>query len=201
MASLTTPTRHSAASSPRPLCLRPDHLGQLGARWVISLARSLSCRRPFRTEQSPHRWPRCDADGRGRRADRLRTSDLANHRVIGISAITLSAGTALTLAGVETHTALLAGAGTVIAGVGFGASALPRSGRCRASPRPANAAGCSPSPSSSHTWPLSLPALAAGYASTSVGLHTTTVVLSLGVIALGIVALGTQVMRSGARVR
>src|SRR5207245_6130426 len=43
-------------------------------------------------------------------------------RILGISAITLSAGTALTLAGVEVHTVVLVGIGTVVVGVGFGAS-------------------------------------------------------------------------------
>src|SRR6202521_5069548 len=46
------------------------------------------------------------------------------NRVLMIGAVLLSAGTALTLAGVEAHAVVLAGVGTVIAGVGFGASAL-----------------------------------------------------------------------------
>src|ERR1700687_750840 len=45
-------------------------------------------------------------------------------RVLAISGVLLSAGTALTFAGVETHSVALAGAGTVVAGVGFGASGL-----------------------------------------------------------------------------
>jgi hypothetical protein len=43
---------------------------------------------------------------------------------------------------------------------------------------------------------FSLPALAAGIASTAFGLHVTTVVYSAGVAALGLVALGAQRMRS-----
>src|ERR1700686_2694135 len=46
-------------------------------------------------------------------------------RVLGISAVMLSAGTAVTLAGVEAHTVALAGAGTIVAGGGFGSSAPP----------------------------------------------------------------------------
>jgi len=45
-------------------------------------------------------------------------------RVLGISATTLSAGIALSLVGVESQAVVLAVGGTVVAGVGFGASAL-----------------------------------------------------------------------------
>ena len=44
--------------------------------------------------------------------------------LLRLGAVLLTAGTALTLAGVQTHAVALAGAGTVIAGIGFGASAL-----------------------------------------------------------------------------
>jgi len=44
---------------------------------------------------------------------------------------------------------------------------------------------------------FSLPAVAAGFASTSFGLHPTTVVYSLGVVTLGLIALAAQELRSG----
>jgi hypothetical protein len=47
---------------------------------------------------------------------------------------------------------------------------------------------------------FSLPAVAAGLASTSMGLHATTVVYSLAVVALGLIALVAQSLRS-ARLR
>jgi hypothetical protein len=43
---------------------------------------------------------------------------------------------------------------------------------------------------------FSLPAVAAGFASTSFGLHPTTVVYSLCVVVLGLIALGAQGLRS-----
>jgi hypothetical protein len=39
---------------------------------------------------------------------------------------------------------------------------------------------------------FSLPAVAAGFASTTFGLHPTTVVYSLGVVSLGLIALAAQ---------
>jgi hypothetical protein len=43
---------------------------------------------------------------------------------------------------------------------------------------------------------FSLPAVAAGFAATSVGLHVTTVVYSVGVVALGVIALAAQRRRA-----
>jgi MFS family permease len=120
------------------------------------------------------------------------------NRVLGISAILLSAGTALTLAGVEAHTVAMAGAGTVVAGVGFGASALASFGTLARIAGPGERSELFAAALVIAYLAFSLPALAAGFASTSVGLHATTVVYSLGVIALGLVALAAQGVR-GAR--
>jgi hypothetical protein len=43
---------------------------------------------------------------------------------------------------------------------------------------------------------FSLPAVAAGFASTTFGLHPTTVVYSLGVVTLGLISLAAQGLRS-----
>jgi hypothetical protein len=43
---------------------------------------------------------------------------------VNTGGLLLTAGTALTLAGVEAHSVVLAGAGTILSGIGFGASAL-----------------------------------------------------------------------------
>ena len=43
---------------------------------------------------------------------------------------------------------------------------------------------------------FSLPAVAAGFATTSVGLHVTTVVYTVGVAALGVIALAAQRRRT-----
>ncbi|HYT12036.1 MAG TPA: MFS transporter [Candidatus Nitrosopolaris sp.] len=120
-------------------------------------------------------------------------------RVLGISAILLSAGTALTLAGVEAHIVALAGVGTVVAGVGFGASALASFGTLARLAAPGERSELFAFALVIAYLAFSLPALAAGFAATSVGLHTTTVVYSLGVIAFGLIAVAAQTMR-GSRV-
>jgi len=120
-------------------------------------------------------------------------------RVLPISAVMLSAGTALTLAGVETHTVALAGAGTVVAGVGFGSSALASFGTLSRLAAPGERSELFAVALVIAYLAFSLPALAAGFGSTRFGLHTTTVVYGLGVVALGIIALLIQRMRTARR--
>ena len=120
-------------------------------------------------------------------------------RVLGISAILLSAGTALTLAGVEVHSVVLAALGTVVAGVGFGGSALATFGTLARLAAPSERSELFAVALVIAYLAFSLPALAAGFASTSVGLRATTVVYSLGVVALGLIALVAQGLR-GSRV-
>ncbi|HVS50541.1 MAG TPA: MFS transporter [Candidatus Dormibacteraeota bacterium] len=114
------------------------------------------------------------------------------NRVLGISSILLSAGTALTLAGVEAHAVALAGAGTIVAGVGFGASALASFGTLARIAGPGERSELLAFALVIAYLAFSLPALAAGFATTSFGLHPTTVVYSLAVVALGLVALAAQ---------
>jgi MFS family permease len=121
-------------------------------------------------------------------------------RVLVISAVLLSAGTALTLAGVEAHAVALAFAGTVAAGVGFGASALASFGTLARIAAPGERSELLAAALVIAYLAFSLPAVAAGFASTSFGLHPTTVVYSLGVVTLGLIALAAQAMRS-ARLR
>jgi predicted MFS family arabinose efflux permease len=120
-------------------------------------------------------------------------------RVLGISAVMLSAGTALTLAGVEAHTVALAGAGTVVAGVGFGASALASFGTLSRLAAPGERSELFAVALVIAYLAFSLPALAAGFGTTRFGLHTTTLVYGLGVVALGITALLIQRMRTARR--
>ena len=117
-------------------------------------------------------------------------------RVLGISAILLSAGTGLTLAGVEAHAVLLSAAGTVVAGVGFGASALASFGTLARIAGPGERSELLAAALVIAYLAFSLPAVAAGYAATSIGLRPTTVVYGLGVVALGLVALAAQWPRS-----
>ena len=117
-------------------------------------------------------------------------------RVLGIGALLLSAGTALTFAGVEAHTVALAGAGTIVAGVGFGASGLASFGTLSRLAAPGERSELFAFALVIAYLAFSLPALAAGIASTSVGLHATMVVYSLCVVALGLVAVAVQGVRS-----
>jgi MFS family permease len=118
------------------------------------------------------------------------------HTVLVISAVTLSAGTALTLAGVEAHAVALAFVGTLVAGVGFGASALASFGTLARIAAPGERSELLAAALVIAYLAFSLPAVAAGLASTSFGLHPTTVVYSLGVVALGLMALAAQGLRS-----
>jgi MFS family permease len=124
----------------------------------------------------------------------LRTSPTKT--VLGISALLLSAGTALTLAGVEAHNAAIAGAGTAVAGVGFGASALASFGTLARLAAPSERSELFAVALVIAYLAFSLPAVAAGFATTSLGLHATTVGYSLGVVALGLIALAVQRIRS-----
>jgi MFS family permease len=116
--------------------------------------------------------------------------------VLVLSAILLSAGTALTLAGVELHNITVAGTGTVVAGIGFGASALATFGTLARIAAPGERSELLAAALVIAYLAFSLPAVAAGFASTSFGLHPTTLVYSLCVVALGLIALGAQAMRS-----
>jgi predicted MFS family arabinose efflux permease len=117
-------------------------------------------------------------------------------RVLVIGAVLLSAGTALTLAGVEVRSVTLAAAGTVVAGVGFGASALATFGTLARLAAPGERSELLAFALVIAYLAFSLPALAAGFGSTSFGLHATTVVYSLCVVALGLVALAAQGVHS-----
>jgi MFS family permease len=117
-------------------------------------------------------------------------------RALGISAVLLSTGTAVTLAGIETHTAALGVVGTVVAGGGFGASGLGSFGTLARIAGPGERSEVLAAALVIAYLAFSLPAIAAGFAATSVGLRPTTVVYSLGVIALGIVALAAQRIRA-----
>jgi hypothetical protein len=117
-------------------------------------------------------------------------------RVLAISAVLLSVGTALTLAGVETHAVALGVIGTVVAGGGFGASGLGSFGTLARIAGPGERSELLAAALVIAYLAFSLPAVAAGFASTSFGLHAATVVYSLCVVALGLVALGAQGWRS-----
>jgi MFS family permease len=115
---------------------------------------------------------------------------------LGISAVLLSVGTAVTLAGIETQTAALGVIGTVVAGGGFGASGLGSFGTLARIAGPGERSELLAAALVIAYLAFSLPAVAAGFAATSVGLRPTTVAYSVGVIALGIIAFAAQRIRA-----
>ena len=117
-------------------------------------------------------------------------------RVLGISASLLAAGTTLTLVGVELHAVALAATGTLIAGVGFGASGLGTFGTLARIAAPTERGELLAAALVIAYLAFSLPAVAAGFATTSFGLHPTTVVYSTGVVGLSVIALLAQRMRA-----
>ncbi len=117
-------------------------------------------------------------------------------RVLVISAVMLSTGNALTLVGVEAGVVALAVVGALVAGVGFGASALAAFGTLARLAAPGERSELLAVALVIAYLAFSLPAIAAGFATTSFGLHATTVVYGLGVVAVGLVALAVQRTRS-----
>jgi MFS family permease len=119
-------------------------------------------------------------------------------RVLRTGAILLTAGTALTLAGLQGHAVALAAAGTVLAGIGFGASALACFGTLARLAAPEERGELFSVAYVIAYLAFSLPAVLAGFASTYAGLHATALVYGLGVVALSLAALAAQRVRARA---
>ena len=114
----------------------------------------------------------------------------------------LAAGTAVALAGAVTGAAWLAAAGTVVAGVGYGASGLATFGALARLAGSADAAVRGGLFAVAYTvayLSFSLPALGAGWAATVVGLHATAVGYAAVVILVVLVALGLVRRSAGYR--
>jgi predicted MFS family arabinose efflux permease len=121
------------------------------------------------------------------------TSFLLRTRPVGwllsLAGGTLAAGMATTLTGVESTTVGLAAAGTVIAGVGFGAAALGCFGTLARLAAPHERGELFAVAYVISYVAFSVPAVVAGLASTRYGLHETVVVYAVVVIALCVSAL------------
>jgi hypothetical protein len=116
----------------------------------------------------------------------------AGRSVALLSVALLAAGTAVALLGVLTGTAVLAVAGTVLAGVGYGTSGLATFGALARLAGTADAATRGGLFAVAYTvayLAFSLPALAAGQAATLVGLPATVVGYAVLVIVVVLVAL------------
>jgi MFS family permease len=113
-------------------------------------------------------------------------------RVLTTAGGLLAAGTVLTLAGVEAGSAVVAAAGTVVAGVGFGASALGCFGTLARLAAPDERGELFAVAFVIAYLAFSLPAILAGFATTSAGLHDTAIAYGIGVVALSLAALAAQ---------
>jgi MFS family permease len=113
-------------------------------------------------------------------------------RVLATAAVLLGVGMALSLAGVETDTAVLAGVGTVVAGVGFGAAALGGFGALARIAAPDERGELFAVAFVIAYLAFSLPAVIAGFASTTVGLRSTAEAYAVAVIVLSVTAVAAQ---------
>jgi MFS family permease len=120
-------------------------------------------------------------------------------RILTAAAGLLAGGMVVTLSGVQADLAVLAGAGTIVAGVGFGAAALGSFGTLARLAAPDERGELMAVALVISYLAFSLPAVLAGFASTSVGLRPTAVVYGLGVVALGLAALAAQRMLAARR--
>lgn len=112
--------------------------------------------------------------------------------VLRFGAALLTLGTTVTLIGVLTSVVALGILGTAVAGIGFGASALASFGTLARIAAPAERGELFAVAYTISYVAFSLPAVIAGLAATSFGLHPTTVVYSAAVILLGLLALGAR---------
>ena len=122
-------------------------------------------------------------------------------RLLSAGAVMLTAGMALTLAALPGHTIALAAAGTVVAGVGFGAASLGSFGTLARLAAPAERGELFAVAYVIAYLAFSLPAVIAGVASASVGLRTTALAYGVTVAVLGLAALAVQRTRAGRRRR
>lgn len=104
--------------------------------------------------------------------------------VLDAGAVLLAAGSAITLASLVSDTVAVAIVGTVVAGVGFGASVLGGFGAVVRMPSPAERGELFAVAYTVAYLSLSIPAVIAGFAATSVGLRTTAIWYTAGLIVL-----------------
>lgn len=116
-------------------------------------------------------------------------------RVLRLAAILLTAGTTVTLLGLEIDSIALATVGTVIAGVGFGGSALGCFGTLARLAGPTERGELLAVALVISYIAFSVPAVIAGIAATIIGLHTTALIYGLVVVVLSATTLAIQLVR------
>ena len=117
-------------------------------------------------------------------------------RTLALAATLLLLGTAVGLAGVEANSLAMAVTGTVVAGIGFGGSALASFGTLAKIAAPAERGELFAVAFVISYLAFSIPAVVAGFATTHVGLHETSVVYSAVVMAFCALALLAQRSRT-----
>ena len=118
-------------------------------------------------------------------------------RVLVIAGGLLTAGAAISVAGLELSSVAVAAAGTVISGVGFGASALASFGTLAMLAAPHERGELLAVALVIAYLAFSVPAVIAGFAANEVSLHVTALVYGVVVAVLGAAALVAQRLRSG----
>ena len=116
-------------------------------------------------------------------------------RVLAIAGSLLTLGAVLSVIGLEAGSIALAAVGTVVSGVGFGASALASFGTLAVLAAPHERGELFAVALVIAYVAFSLPAVVAGFAATSAGLHATALVYGTVVAVLGAVALVAQRVR------
>jgi MFS family permease len=117
-------------------------------------------------------------------------------RVLAIAGLGLTAGAVLSSIGLDAGSVTLAAAGTLVAGIGFGASALAAFGTLAAIAAPTERAELFTVALVISYLAFSVPAVIAGFSATAYGLHGTALVYGVGVAVLGALALGAQRLRT-----
>jgi MFS family permease len=117
---------------------------------------------------------------------------LPTPRVLTLAATLLTLGSVISVAGVEWSSIALAAAGTVVSGIGFGASALATFGTLAVLAAPHERGELFAVALTISYSAFSVPAVIAGFAATSIGLHRTTLVYGLVVAVLAAMALAAQ---------
>ncbi|WP_250002387.1 MFS transporter [Actinoplanes sp. M2I2] len=121
--------------------------------------------------------------------------NVATKRVLLVAGSLLTAGAVLSVTGLELGSAVLAAAGTVISGVGFGASSLASFGTLAVLAAPHERGELFAVALVIAYVAFSVPAVIAGVAATSAGLHDTALVYGVVVALLGGAALVAQRLR------
>jgi MFS family permease len=116
-------------------------------------------------------------------------------RVLTVAGALLTSGGVIGVLGVESGSILLAAVGTIISGIGFGASSLASFGTLATMAAPHERGKLLAVALVVAYVAFSIPAVIAGFAATSIGLHSTALVYGIAVAVLSLLALGVQTLQ------